>query len=100
MSEDPQLGEIVAVTTTDSEPWLLVTHVEGDTIEGVLLADLARETVIRLADAVDEPERRRDLARACRRTDDLPAFTLPPDSYRDLGPLDLRGAPPFREEEC
>ena len=46
----PSAGDIVVLTELDSEPHLLVTAVDeaGDDVTGVLLADLAAETIQRL----------------------------------------------------
>ncbi|MFC7251432.1 hypothetical protein ACFQJ5_16540 [Halomicroarcula sp. GCM10025324] len=43
----PEVGETVAITTADSEPWLLVctVHEDAQAVTGVLVADLADETV-------------------------------------------------------
>lgn len=45
MTPQPSGGEVVAITTTDSHPLLLVSSVTDDHVTGVLLADLATATL-------------------------------------------------------
>ncbi|MGB9934081.1 hypothetical protein [Haloarcula amylolytica] len=77
MTAHPTVGEIVAITTTDSEPLVLVCHVDDDHVTGVLLADLATETLHRLRASEPDATTRRQLADAIGRTDDLMSFTVP-----------------------
>ncbi|MDS0223643.1 hypothetical protein NDI54_20075 [Haloarcula sp. S1AR25-5A] len=77
MTLQPTAGEIVAITTTDSEPLLLVYRSNDDHVTGVLLADLATETLHRLRASERNTATRRQLAQAIGRTDDLMSFTVP-----------------------
>jgi len=78
MTANPTVGEIVAITTTDSEPLLLVSRSTDDEHStGVLLADLATETLHRLRASEPDTATRRQLAQAIGRTDDLMSFTVP-----------------------
>ena len=47
MTARPTVGEIVAITTTDSDPLLLVCRLDDEQVKGVVLADLATETLRR-----------------------------------------------------
>ncbi|MFU1783191.1 hypothetical protein ACM16X_17625 [Haloarcula japonica] len=64
MTPQPSVGEIVAITTTDSEPRLLVSSVTDDHVSGVLLTDLAAETVQRVE--ISAGDRQRQSARRSR----------------------------------
>jgi len=77
MTAHPTVGEIVAITTTDSEPLLLVCHVGDEHSTGVLLADLATETLQRLRASEPDTATRRQLAQAIGLTDELMSFTVP-----------------------
>lgn len=77
MTAHPTVGEIVAITTTDSEPLVLVCHVDDEHSTGVLLADLATETLRRLRASEPDTPTRRQLADTIGRTDELLSFTVP-----------------------
>ncbi|KAA9396670.1 hypothetical protein Har1130_18765 [Haloarcula sp. CBA1130] len=77
MTPQPTAGEIVAITTTDSDPRLLVCTVDDDQITGVLLADLATETIRRLRASEPDTATRRELATAVERADECMSFTVP-----------------------
>ncbi|RLM41296.1 hypothetical protein DVK00_20125 [Haloarcula sp. Atlit-47R] len=77
MTAQPSVGEIVAITTTDSEPLLLVCHCHEEHAMGVLLADLATETLHRLRASEPDTATRQQLAQAISRTDKLMSFTVP-----------------------
>jgi len=76
MTPQPTAGEIVAITTTDSDPFMLVCHVD-DHVTGVLLADLATETIHRLRTSDYDTATRRELATAVERADECMSFTVP-----------------------
>jgi len=73
----PDRGEVGALTDVESEPPLLVTAVTADHVTGVLVADLAAETIQRLEQSVDDHERRANLATAIRQSESLPTFDVP-----------------------
>ncbi|KAA9404565.1 hypothetical protein EGO51_18855 [Haloarcula hispanica] len=77
MTTHPTVGEIVAITTTNSNPLLLVRTVDDEHINGVLLADLATETLHRLRASEYDTLTRRQLGQAIGRTDELMSFTVP-----------------------
>jgi hypothetical protein len=77
MTAHPTVGEIVAITTTDSEPLLVVSHSTDEHSTGMLLADLATETLQRLRASERNTPTRRQLAQAIGRTDELMSFTVP-----------------------
>jgi hypothetical protein len=77
MTTQPSVGEIVAITTTDSEPLLLVCRSTDDHVTGVVLADLATETLHRLRASEPDTATRRQLAGAIGRTGELMSFTVP-----------------------
>lgn len=77
MTPQPTAGEIVAITTTDSDPFLLVCTADADEITGVLLADLATETIRRLQASEPDTATRRELATAVERADECMSFTVP-----------------------
>lgn len=88
----PEVGETVAITTVDSEPWLLVCAVDDDAREvtGVLVADLADETVQRLEESIGDRERRRKLTTAVSSAD-LMTFAVPREALRHLGSPGIQG---------
>jgi hypothetical protein len=73
----PSVGEIVAITTTASEPLVMVCHRNNAQATGVLLADLATETLHRLRASERDTANRRQLGQAIGRTDNLMSFTVP-----------------------
>jgi len=75
----PSVGDVVVLTELDSEPRLLVTAVDelADEVTGVLLADLAAETIQRLEATAGNRQRRRKLTTAIRRAEDLMTFRVP-----------------------
>ena len=77
MTAHPTVGEIVAITTTNSEPLLLVCRQTDEHVTGVLLADLATETLQRLRASEPDTPTRRQLGLAIGRTDELMSFTVP-----------------------
>ena len=77
MTTRPTAGEIVAITTTDSEPLLLVCRQTDEHVTGVLLADLATETLQRLRVSEPDTATRQQLAQAIGRTNELLSFTVP-----------------------
>lgn len=77
MTTRPTAGEIVAITTTDSEPLLLVCRQTDEHVTGVLLADLATDTLQRLRVSKPDTATRRELAQAIGRTNELLSFTVP-----------------------
>ncbi|WP_245545410.1 hypothetical protein [Halomicrobium katesii] len=90
MMTTPERGEVVAVTTVDSEPPLLVTHVESDAVRGVLLADLADETIQRLTDTAGDRDQRRQLVDAVQHAD-LMTFRVPFADLRHRGQPGIQG---------
>ncbi|NLV12177.1 hypothetical protein [Haloarcula argentinensis] len=80
----PSVGDVVVLTELDSEPHLLVTAVDevADEVAGVLLADLAAETLQRLEATAGDRQRRRKLTTAIRRAEDLMTFRVPVDELR------------------
>jgi hypothetical protein len=81
MTPQPSVGEIVAITTIDSEPLLLVSSATDDDVTGVLLADLPTEPLRRLQASDPGTATRRQLAQALGRTDDRQSFTVPRTDY-------------------
>ncbi|WP_058992427.1 hypothetical protein [Haloarcula sp. CBA1127] len=81
MTPQPTVGEIVAITTIDSEPLLLVSSTTDDHVTGVLLADLPTEPLRRLQASDPDTATRRQLAQALGRTDDRQSFTVPTTDY-------------------
>jgi hypothetical protein len=77
MTAHPTVGEIVAITTTESGPLLLASRATNEHITGVLLADLATETLQQLRASKRNTPTRRQLAQAIGRTDELMSFTVP-----------------------
>jgi hypothetical protein len=77
MTTHPTVGEIVAITTTESEPLLVVYRSNDTQATGVLLADLATETLHRLRATEPNTTTRRQLADAIGRTGELMSFTIP-----------------------
>jgi hypothetical protein len=77
MTAHPTVGEIVAITTTESGPLLLASRATNEHITGVLLADLATETLQQLRASERNASIRRQLAQAIGQTDDLMSFTVP-----------------------
>ena len=77
MTTQSTVGEIVAITTTDSDPRLLVCTVDGEHVTGVLLADLATETIRRLQASEPDTATRRELATAVERAEECMSFTVP-----------------------
>jgi hypothetical protein len=77
MTAQPTVGEIVAITTTDSDPLVLVRRLNDNHVRGVLLADLATETLHRLRASEPDTGIRRQLAEAIGRTDELMSVTVP-----------------------
>jgi len=80
----PSVGDVVVLTELDSEPRLLVTVVDGadDEVTGILLADLAEETIQRLEATAGDRQRRRKLTTAIRRAEDLMTFRVPVGELR------------------
>ncbi|WP_336339481.1 hypothetical protein [Haloarcula brevis] len=80
----PTVGDVVTLTELDSEPHLLVTAVyeAADEVTGVLLADLAAETIQRLDATAGNRQRRRELTTAIRRAEDLMTFRVPVTELR------------------
>jgi len=89
----PETGEVVAVTTVDSEPPLLVTHVQHSAVRGVLLADLARAMLQRLTDTAGKRDQRRQLVDAVQQTD-LMTFRVPFEDLRHRGQPGIQGCHP------
>ena len=89
----PAVGAVVVLTELDSTPRLLVTAVDDDdnTVSGVLLADLAAETLQRLASAGDRHHREK-LALAVTQTTELARFCVPVAECRQLDGLYFDGA--------
>ena len=77
MMPQPTAGEVVAITTTDSEPLLLVSSTTDNNVTGVLLADLATETLHRLEVSEPDTATRQELAAAIAQANDLMSFTVP-----------------------
>lgn len=75
----PAVGDVVVLTELDSNPRLLVTAVDetSDDVTGVLLADLAEETIQRLDATAGDRQRRQELTTTIRRTEDLMTFCVP-----------------------
>jgi len=84
----PDVGNLVVLTDLDSDPRLLVTAVDDDTddVTGVLLADLAAETIHRLEASMDDHQRRQQVTTAVRRADELMTFRVPVDELRRWDP--------------
>ncbi|GGM50736.1 hypothetical protein [Haloarcula argentinensis] len=81
MTPQPTVGEIVAITTIDSDPLLLVCHLHDDHVTGVLLADFPTELLRRLQASDPDTATRRQLAQALGRADDRMTFTVPHTDY-------------------
>jgi hypothetical protein len=81
MTPQPTAGEIVAITTTDSDPFLLVCTADADQATGVLLSDLATETTRRLRASEPDTATRRELAAVVERADKCLSFTVPTTDY-------------------
>ncbi|KOX92465.1 hypothetical protein AMS69_14020 [Haloarcula rubripromontorii] len=81
MTSQPTVGEIVAITTTDSDPFLLVCAVDAEQVTGVLLADLSTETLHRLRASKPDTATRRQVATAVERADESMSFTVPLTDY-------------------
>ncbi|MBX0325667.1 hypothetical protein EGH21_21865 [Halomicroarcula sp. F13] len=88
----PEVGEVVVLKTYESDPWLLVcaTNDDAQTITGTLLADLAHETVLRIAASIGDRPRRRRLTEAVRRAD-LRTLEVPVRDYRHRGGPGIQG---------
>ncbi|KAA9396368.1 hypothetical protein Har1130_18995 [Haloarcula sp. CBA1130] len=81
MTPQPTVGEIVAITTTDSDPRLLVCTADAKQATGVLLADLSTETIHRLRASEPDTATRRQVATAVERADECLSFTVPLTDY-------------------
>ncbi|MFU1782994.1 hypothetical protein ACM16X_16605 [Haloarcula japonica] len=81
MTPQPTVGEIVAITTIDSDPLLLVSSASDDHVTGVLLADLPTEPLRRLQASDLDTATRRQLAQTLGQTDDRQSFTVPTTDY-------------------
>jgi hypothetical protein len=77
MTTHPTVGEIVAITATNSNPLLLVRTVDDEHVTGVLLADLSTEPLRRLQASEPDTTTRRQLADAIGQTGELMSFTVP-----------------------
>ncbi|MBX0297002.1 hypothetical protein [Haloarcula nitratireducens] len=88
----PAVGAVVVLTKLDSTPRLFVTAVDDgdDTVTGVLLADLAAETLQRLA-SVGDRHRREELVLAVTQTE-LARFCVPVEECRQLDESGFDGA--------
>jgi hypothetical protein len=93
----PSAGDVVVLTELDSEPRLLVTAVEeaGDEVTGVLLADLAEETIQRLDATAGDRQHRRELTTAIRRAADLMTFRVPVAELRQRDQSATQGRDPL-----
>jgi len=89
----PERGEVVAVTTVESEPRLLVTHVEVNAVRGTLLADLASETIHRLNHTAGDRDQRRQLVDVVQQAE-LMTFHIPFDDLRRRGEPGIQGCHP------
>ena len=81
MTPQPTVGEIVAITTTDSDPFLLVCTADAKQVTGILLADLSTETIHRLRASEPDTATRRQVATAVERADESMSFTVPLTDY-------------------
>ncbi|KAA9396569.1 hypothetical protein Har1130_18150 [Haloarcula sp. CBA1130] len=81
MRSQPTVGEIVAITTTDSDPSLLVCAVDAEQVTGVLLADLSTETIHRLRASEPDTATRRELVTAVESADESMSFTVSTTDY-------------------
>jgi len=81
MTSQPTVGEIVAITTTDSDPFLLVCTADAKQVTGVLLADLSTETIQRLRTSKPDTATRRQVATTVKRADECLSFTVPLTDY-------------------
>jgi hypothetical protein len=81
MTPQPTVGEIVAITTTDSDPRLLVCTVDDERVIGVLLADLSTETIHQLRTSEPDTATRRQVATAVESADEPMLFTVPMTDY-------------------
>ncbi|RLM90064.1 hypothetical protein [Haloarcula sp. Atlit-7R] len=92
----PAVGDVVVLTELDSEPPLLVTAVDeaGDEVTGVLLADLAAETIQRLDATAGDRQRRQELTTAIRRAEDLMTFRVPVAELRQRDQPATQGSEP------
>ncbi|KZX49719.1 hypothetical protein [Haloarcula sp. K1] len=77
MTTHPTVGEIVAITATNSNPLLLVRTVDDEHVTGVLLADLSTEPLRRLQASEPDTTTRRRLVDAIGQTGELMSFTVP-----------------------
>ncbi|EMA07872.1 hypothetical protein [Haloarcula marismortui] len=80
----PTVGDVVILTELDSEPHLLVTAIDeaDNAVTGVLLADLAAETIERLNATAGNRQRRQKLTTAIRRAEDCMTLCVPVDELR------------------
>ncbi|WP_336331051.1 MULTISPECIES: hypothetical protein [unclassified Haloarcula] len=76
MTTHPTVGEIVAITTTNSNPLLLVRAVDDEHVTGTLLADLTTEPLRRLRASEPDTTTRRQLADAIGHTGKVMSFTV------------------------
>ncbi|GCF16230.1 hypothetical protein Harman_41650 [Haloarcula mannanilytica] len=81
MTPQPTVGEIVAITTTDSHPLWLVCSVDENQVTGVLLADLSTETIHQLRTSEPDTATRRQVAIAIESADEPMLFTVPITDY-------------------
>jgi hypothetical protein len=97
MTPQPTARKVITIMTTNNDPYLLVRSVDDEHVTGVLLTDLATETIHRLGASEPDTATRRELAIAAGRTDDLLSFTVPTADCA-LIERDSNRAVPF--EEC
>lgn len=92
----PTVGDVVVLTELDSEPHLLVTAVDEADNEatGVLLADLAAETIGRLNATAGNRQRRQKLTTAIRRAEDCMTLCVPVAELRQHNRPTTQGSEP------
>lgn len=96
MTPQSTVGEIVAITTINSEPLLLVSSVTDDHAADALLADLPTEPLYRLQASGPDTATRRQLAQTLGRVDDRISFTITHTDYA-LGERDSSCPHPSKE---
>ena len=77
MTPQPTVNEIVAITTTDNDPLLLVSSTIGNHVTGVLLADPATEKIHGLQASESDTATRQKLATVIKQAGALMSVTVP-----------------------
>jgi hypothetical protein len=92
-----EVGEVVRLTTFDSEPALLVLAVEAD-LTGVLLADLAQETIQRLKATIGDRAGRQEIAATVANVEEIMTLTVPVSDVSHRDGAGIQGCTPPQED--